>query len=359
MEYIVCKAPSATAISIWRPASWPSWRRRVSSGWARPTLGHRNGRQHPKEQLDFMPSRRRRGAHVRRWQIPGGFFRREGGRRRRHPHGKAGRPTAAPSSPGPAQRDPRGRHHPVDRHGEPLRRAAINGASAAVQRRHPLSGAVGAVRLGRKETTGLSTRPTRAGGVHLRHGRGRPPTRPAGRHPHGRGRSHRARRPLGGDRRPQAAEERLGLALELAKSHIATACQLQAELVRRPGRQARSTHCPEYGEDVAGAVRGNGRTQVREAITIADKAQREVRSTSSRPRPSGRHRAAWRGAGGREKEACAAFRSRHQELVRQRVVKEAKRIDGRGRATPAAEPRSDPAPGPRLRAVPAWARPRC
>src|SRR4029434_7150804 len=55
---------------------------------------------------------------------------------------------------------------------------------------------------------------------------------------------------------PNATEEALGLALELAKSHIATACQLQLELVRQAGAQSRDYPLyADYGEDVAGAVR--------------------------------------------------------------------------------------------------------
>src|SRR4029453_8291083 len=87
----------------------------------------------------------------------------------------------------------------------------------------------------------------------------------------------------------------------------------------------------EYGEDVAGAVRAAVESQVREAITIADKAQREVRldelKAEAAKAPTDQLGEALTG---REKEASAAFRSLTKELVRQRVVKEGKRIDGRG-----------------------------
>ena len=56
---------------------------------------------------------------------------------------------------------------------------------------------------------------------------------------------------------------------------------------------------------------------------------------------------------GREKEASSAFRSLTKELVRQRVVKDAKRIDGRGpRDIRPLEAEVGILPGARLRAVP-------
>src|SRR6266511_2765315 len=182
---------------------------------------------------------------------------------------------------------------------------AINGASAAVQLAGiPFSGPVGAVRLGRHGSDWI-VNPTYAELEECTFDMvvaGRP------------------------------TEAALGLALELSKSHIATACQLQLELVRQAGAQAREYPLfADYGEDVAGAVRGAVEAEVREAIRVADKADREARLDELKATAA---QAATDQLGealaGREKEASAAFRSLTKELVRQRVVKEGTRIDGRG-----------------------------
>src|SRR6266542_1882638 len=134
------------------------------------------------------------------------------------------------------------------------------------------------------------------------------------------------------DGAPKPTEEAIGLALEIAKSHIATACELQRELLRQAEVQPRDVPLfAEYGEDVAEAVRQAAEEAVRDAITIADKAAREARldeikadSLQKVVEQLGESLA------GREREIPAAFRSLTKELVRQRIVKESKRIDGRG-----------------------------
>ena len=213
---------------------------------------------------------------------------------------------------------------------------AINGASAAVQLAGiPFSGPVGAVRLARRGSDWI-VNPTYAeleectfdmvvagrqnedGGIDILMVEAEA--------------TENAVRLMEDSGAPKPTEEALGLALELSKSHIATACQLQLELVRQAGAQAREYPLfADYGEDVAGAVRGAVEAEVREAITVADKADREARLDELKATAA---QAATDQLGealaGREKEASAAFRSLTKELVRQRVVKEGTRIDGRG-----------------------------
>jgi polyribonucleotide nucleotidyltransferase len=264
--------------------------------------------KHPKEQLDFMPltvdvEERMYAAG----KIPGGFFRREG-----RPSETAiltARLVDRPLRPS----FPKGMRNEIHVVATILSTdmenlsdvLAINGASAAVQLAGiPFSGPVGAVRLGRQggdwivnptyselaECTFdmvVAGRQNETGGVDILMVEAEA--------------TEHAVRLMEETGAPKPTEEALGLALELAKSHIATACQLQLELVRQAGAQPREYPLfAEYGEDVAGAVRGAVESQVREAITIG------------------------------EKETSAAFRSLTKELVRQRVVKDAKRIDGRG-----------------------------
>jgi polyribonucleotide nucleotidyltransferase len=131
---------------------------------------------------------------------------------------------------------------------------------------------------------------------------------------------------------PKPTEEAIGLALELAKSHITTACELQRELLRQAGTQPRELPLfTDYGEDVAEAVRRVAEEAIREAITVADKAEREARLDELKA-DSAQQVIEQLGEAiiGREREVSAAFRSLTKELVRQRIVKEAKRIDGRG-----------------------------
>jgi polyribonucleotide nucleotidyltransferase len=293
----------------------------------------------PKEQLDFMPltvdvEERMYAAG----KIPGGFFRREG-----RPSETAiltARLVDRPLRPS----FPKGLRNEIhvvatilsaDMQNPPDV-LAINGASAAVQLAGiPFSGPVGAVRLGRRggdwvvnptyaeleECTFdmvVAGRQNETGGIDILMVEAEA--------------TEHAVRLMEETGAPKPTEESLGLALELSKAHIATACQLQVELVRQAGVQPREYPLyAEYGEDVAGAVRGATEAEVREAITVADKAAREARLDELKAQAA---QAATEQLGeaiaGREKEAGAAFRSLTKELVRQRVVKEGTRIDGRG-----------------------------
>jgi len=291
----------------------------------------------PKEQLDFFPltvdvEERMYAAG----KIPGGFFRREG-----RPSETAiltARLVDRPLRPS----FPKGLRNEVhvvatilsaDMQNPPDV-LAINGASAAVQLAGiPFAGPVGAVRLGRSGTDWIvnptydelaectydmvvAGRQNEAGGVDVLMVEAEA--------------TEQAVR-LMEEGAPKPTEEALGLALELSKSHIATACQLQLELVRQAGAQPREFPLfAEYGEDVAGVVRAAVEAAVREAITIADKNERQDRLDELKAQAQ---QAAAEQLGdalaGREKEVSAAFRALTKELVRQRVVKEGKRIDGR------------------------------
>jgi len=291
----------------------------------------------PKEQLDFFPltvdvEERMYAAG----KIPGGFFRREG-----RPSETAiltARLVDRPLRPSL----PKGLRNEVHVVATVLSTdmqnlsdvLAINGASAAVQLAGiPFSGPVGAVRLGRSGTDWIvnptygelaectfdmvvAGRQNETGGVDVLMVEAEA--------------TEQAVR-LMEEGAPKPTEEALGLALELSKSHIATACQLQLELVRQAGAQPREYPLfAEYGEDVAGAVRGAAEAAVREAVTIADKNERQDRLDELKA--EAQQAAAdqlGEGLAGREKEASAAFRALTKELVRQRVVKDGKRIDGR------------------------------
>jgi polyribonucleotide nucleotidyltransferase len=293
----------------------------------------------PKEQLDFFPltvdvEERMYAAG----KIPGGFFRREG-----RPSETAiltARLVDRPLRPS----FPKGMRNEVHVIATILSAdmqnlpdvLAINGASAAVQLAGiPFSGAVGAVRLARRGTDWIvnptygelaectfdmvvAGRQNESGGIDILMVEAEA--------------TEHAIRLMEDEGAPKPTEESLGLALELAKPHIATACQLQLELVRQAGAQPREYPLfAEYGEDVAGAVRGAVEAAVREAIAVADKNERQDRLDELKAQAQ---QAVAEQLGeelaGREKEVSAAFRSLTKELVRERVVKDSRRIDGRG-----------------------------
>src|SRR6266540_3198327 len=294
--------------------------------------------RNPKEQLDFFPltvdvEERMYAAG----KIPGGFFRREG-----RPSETAiltARLVDRPLRPS----FPKGLRNEIhvvatimsaDMENNPDV-LAINGASAAVLLAGiPFSGAVGAVRLGRhggewivnptyselKECTFdmvVAGRLNEAGAVDILMVEAEATEHAVA---------------LMEDGAPKPTEEAIGLALEIAKPHIATACELQRELVRQVGVQPKDYPLfSECSDDVAEAVRATAEEPTREAITIAEKAAREARLDEIKA-DTGQRVAERLGEAlaGREREVSAAFRSLTKELVRQRIVKEGRRIDGRG-----------------------------
>ncbi len=293
----------------------------------------------PKEQLDFFPltvdvEERMYAAG----KIPGGFFRREG-----RPSETAiltARLVDRPLRPS----FPKGLRNEVHiiatilsaDMDNPFDVPAINGASAAVQLAGiPFSGAVGAVRLGRRGADWIvnptyaelaectfdivvAGRRNDAGGVDILMVEAEA--------------TEHAIRLMEETGAPKPTEEALGLALELAKPHVAAACALQVELVRQAGAEPKDYPLfADYGDDVAAAVRAAVTTPAREVIAIADKKQRDARSDELKAQAR-QAVAAELGeqAAGREREVAAAYSALVKELVRERVVKEGKRIDGRG-----------------------------
>ncbi|MDY6871063.1 MAG: polyribonucleotide nucleotidyltransferase [Actinomycetota bacterium] len=116
--------------------------------------------------------------------------------------------------------------------------------------------------------------------------------------------------------------------LEAAKPFIKVLCEAQQELA---GRAAKPTAdyplFPEYGEDVYDAVASVATDALSEALTIPGKRERNDRTDGVKVEVLGRLAAQYVG---REKEIGAAFRSLTKKLVRQRILTDHFRIDGRG-----------------------------
>jgi polyribonucleotide nucleotidyltransferase len=131
----------------------------------------------------------------------------------------------------------------------------------------------------------------------------------------------------GGGTKP--TEEIVASGLEAAKPFIAALCQAQSELAARAAKQ--TVEFPvflDYSDDVYAAVKGAYADATAAALTVADKQDREAELDRIKEQAK-----AELGAGdfaGREKEISAAFRSLNKSLVRQRILREKVRIDGRG-----------------------------
>jgi polyribonucleotide nucleotidyltransferase len=123
-------------------------------------------------------------------------------------------------------------------------------------------------------------------------------------------------------------EEIVGAGLDAAKPFIRTLCEAQMELAKVAAKPtAEFPVFLDYQEDVYAAVEKAAKDRLGKALTIAGKQEREAEldaisieiKESIAPQFEGR-----------EKEVPAALRSLTKKLVRQRVLREKIRIDGRG-----------------------------
>ena len=130
----------------------------------------------------------------------------------------------------------------------------------------------------------------------------------------------------GGATKP--TEEVVAAGLEFSKGAIKACCEAQTELARLAAREtAEFPLFAEYGEDILEAVSGAVKSELSSALTIAGKQERE--SELDRIKDLAKEKLAAEFEG-REKEISAAYRSLTKKLVRQRIVTEKVRIDGRG-----------------------------
>jgi polyribonucleotide nucleotidyltransferase len=125
-------------------------------------------------------------------------------------------------------------------------------------------------------------------------------------------------------------EEIVAQGLEASKAFIKTLVEAQADLAARAAKPtAEFPVFPDYQEDAFAAVEAAASEELAQALTIAGKHEREDATDAVKAAVVDKLAA---GFEGREKELSAAFRSLTKKLVRQRVLKEKVRIDGRGLA---------------------------
>jgi polyribonucleotide nucleotidyltransferase len=129
-------------------------------------------------------------------------------------------------------------------------------------------------------------------------------------------------------------EEVVAEGLEAAKKFIKVLCEAQADLAARSAKETiEFPRFLDYEADVYAAVEGDAHDATAAALTIAGKTEREDTLDAIK---SGLH-AKFVGDGetvgefaGRQKEVSAAFRALQKKLVRQRILRDSVRIDGRG-----------------------------
>ena len=116
--------------------------------------------------------------------------------------------------------------------------------------------------------------------------------------------------------------------LEAAKPFIAALCKAQQELAAVAGKEtAEYPVFLDYGDDVFYSVSAVATDELSKALTIAGKHEREERTDEIKVQVLERLADTY---AGREKEIGAAFRSLTKKLVRQRILTDHFRIDGRG-----------------------------
>src|SRR5246127_3785845 len=116
--------------------------------------------------------------------------------------------------------------------------------------------------------------------------------------------------------------------LEAAKPFIAALCSAQQELADKAAKPTSDYPTfPDYGDDVYYSVSSVATDELAAALTIGGKAERDQRTGELKAEVLARLAETYEG---REKEVSAAFRSLTKKLVRQRILTDHFRIDGRG-----------------------------
>ena len=123
-------------------------------------------------------------------------------------------------------------------------------------------------------------------------------------------------------------EEVVSEGLEAAKPFIKALCDAQADLAARAAKP--TVEFPvflDYEDDVYAAVEAAAAEKLAAVFQIADKQERDTASDALKDEVTSSLAGQFEG---REKELSAAFRSVTKHVVRQRILKDQIRIDGRG-----------------------------
>ncbi len=125
-------------------------------------------------------------------------------------------------------------------------------------------------------------------------------------------------------------EEIVAGGLDAAKPFIKQLCEAQSELAKQAAKPIQEFPVfLDYEDDVYDAVEAAAKADLVSAMTIGDKQERELRVDELKESLLEKLAAQFEG---REKEIGAAFRSVNKQVVRERVLRDKIRIDGRGLA---------------------------
>jgi polyribonucleotide nucleotidyltransferase len=128
--------------------------------------------------------------------------------------------------------------------------------------------------------------------------------------------------------RTAPTEDVVAAGLEAAKPFIQILCDAQAELAAKAGKA--TTEFPvylDYQDDVYAVVAETVTDELAQVLSIADKQDREEATEALRARLVEQLADRFEG---REKEIGGAFRALTKKMVRQRILRDKVRIDGRG-----------------------------
>jgi polyribonucleotide nucleotidyltransferase len=130
------------------------------------------------------------------------------------------------------------------------------------------------------------------------------------------------------DGRTAPTEDIVAQGLEAAKPFIRTLVEAQSELAGKASKPTQEfLRFLDYEEDVLEAVENLVKDELAQALTIAGKQERETEL--ERIKESAKEKLAGQFEG-REKEISGAFRAMTKKLIRQRILRDHVRIDGRG-----------------------------
>ncbi|NUS40293.1 MAG: polyribonucleotide nucleotidyltransferase [Terrabacter sp.] len=125
-------------------------------------------------------------------------------------------------------------------------------------------------------------------------------------------------------------EEVVAEGLEASKKFIKQLCDAQAQLAAEAAKPVQEFPVfLDYEDDVYAAVESAVEADTTAALTIAGKQEREERLDEIKDAVKAQLAEQFEG---REKEVSAAFRSVQKKLIRQRILRDKVRIDGRGLA---------------------------
>ena len=125
-------------------------------------------------------------------------------------------------------------------------------------------------------------------------------------------------------------EEIVAAGLDAAKPFIKLLCEGQQAIAREAAKE--TTEFPvfaDYGQDVYDALAAEVSDELARVLTIASKKDREAETDRVKALATEKLAAQF---DGREKEISGAFRALTKKLVRQRIISDGVRIDGRGLA---------------------------